>query len=61
MQAETGGITDEAEIRGEIALGFTPYSGQPDEGLPEKLTSAGFTNAHVVETDKGFCALATKP
>jgi SAM-dependent methyltransferase len=46
---------------GRIALGFTPYSGQPDEGLPEKLTSAGFTNAHVVETDKGFCALATKP
>jgi hypothetical protein len=35
MQAETGGITDEAEIRGEIALGFTPYSGQPNHGLKE--------------------------
>jgi ubiquinone/menaquinone biosynthesis C-methylase UbiE len=46
---------------GRIALGFTSYSGQPNEGLPEKLTSAGFANAHVVETDKGFCALATKP
>ena len=35
MQAETGGITDEAEIRGEIALGFTPYSGQPNQGLKD--------------------------
>jgi SAM-dependent methyltransferase len=25
------------------------------------LIAAGFTKAHVVETDKGFCALATKP
>jgi ubiquinone/menaquinone biosynthesis C-methylase UbiE len=46
---------------GRIALGFTPYSGQPNEGLPEKLTGAGFTKAHVAETDKGFCALGTKP
>jgi SAM-dependent methyltransferase len=45
---------------GWIALGFTPYSGQPNRGLTETLVAAGFTKAHVVETDKGFCALATK-
>jgi hypothetical protein len=46
---------------GKIALGFTPYSGQPNKGLAEALTAAGFRDAHVVEADKGFCALATKP
>jgi ubiquinone/menaquinone biosynthesis C-methylase UbiE len=46
---------------GRIALGFTPYSGQPNKGLTETLSAAGFTQAHVVETDKGLCALATKP
>jgi ubiquinone/menaquinone biosynthesis C-methylase UbiE len=46
---------------GVIALGFTPYSGQPNEELTEQLMGAGFTKAHVVETTKGFCALATKP
>jgi SAM-dependent methyltransferase len=45
---------------GVIALGFTPYSGQPNKGLVEALTAAGFAQAHVVESDKGFCALATK-
>lgn len=45
---------------GRIALGFTPYSGQRREGLAEKLVAAGFTKARVVETDKWFCALATK-
>jgi ubiquinone/menaquinone biosynthesis C-methylase UbiE len=45
---------------GAIALGFTPYSGQPNKGLVEALTAAGFAQAHVVESDKGFCALATK-
>jgi ubiquinone/menaquinone biosynthesis C-methylase UbiE len=45
---------------GGIALGFTPYSGQPNKGLTETLIAAGFTKAHVVETEKGFCALATK-
>jgi|SRR5215469_9922985 len=43
-----------------IALGFTPYSGQPNKGVAEALTAAGFKQAHVVESDKGFCALATK-
>jgi len=45
---------------GTIALGFTPYSGYPNKGLAEILTAAGFKQAHVVESDKGFCALATK-
>jgi len=45
---------------GSIALGFTPYSGQPNKGVAEALTAVGFKEAHVVESDKGFCALATK-
>jgi ubiquinone/menaquinone biosynthesis C-methylase UbiE len=44
-----------------VALGFTPYSGQPNEGLIETLIAAGFTNANVVERDNWFCALALKP
>jgi ubiquinone/menaquinone biosynthesis C-methylase UbiE len=43
-----------------VALGFTPYSGQPNSGLAETLTAAGFTNAQVFERDKNFCALAIK-
>jgi ubiquinone/menaquinone biosynthesis C-methylase UbiE len=46
---------------GRVALGFTPYSGQPNSGLTETLNEAGFTQTHVVESDEGFCALATKP
>jgi ubiquinone/menaquinone biosynthesis C-methylase UbiE len=46
---------------GRIALGFTPYAGQPKSGLPAILTAAAFTEAHVVETELGFCALAIKP
>jgi SAM-dependent methyltransferase len=45
---------------GSIALGFTAYSGQPNKGVAEALTAAGFKQTHVVESDKGFCALATK-
>ena len=41
-----------------VALGFTPYSGQPNKGLTEILTAAGFTQAKVVERDNWFCALA---
>src|SRR5262245_54282584 len=41
---------------GRIALGFTPYSGQPKSGVPELLSAAAFTEAHVVETELGFCA-----
>jgi ubiquinone/menaquinone biosynthesis C-methylase UbiE len=46
---------------GTLALGFTPYSGQKNEGLTEKLIAAGFTKAHVLEKGRNFCALATKP
>jgi ubiquinone/menaquinone biosynthesis C-methylase UbiE len=46
---------------GVIALGFTPYSGQPNIGLTETLVAAGLTKAHVLETPEGFCALATRP
>jgi ubiquinone/menaquinone biosynthesis C-methylase UbiE len=46
---------------GSIALGFTPYAGQSKDGLAEMLTAAGFTEAHVVEAEEGFCALAIKP
>jgi ubiquinone/menaquinone biosynthesis C-methylase UbiE len=46
---------------GSIALGFTPYAGQPKSGLPEMLTAAGFTEAHCVEAEGGFCALAINP
>jgi ubiquinone/menaquinone biosynthesis C-methylase UbiE len=46
---------------GSIALGFTPYSGQSKGGLPEMLTAAGFTEAHVVEAEEGFCVLAIRP
>ena len=46
---------------GKIALGFTPNSGQPNTGLAETFTTAGFAKADVVERDKNFCALAIKP
>ncbi len=46
---------------GSIALGFTPYAGQSKSGVPEMLTAAAFTEAHVVETELGFCVLAIKP
>jgi ubiquinone/menaquinone biosynthesis C-methylase UbiE len=49
------------KLGGRIALGFTPYSGQSKSGLPEMLTAAGFTEAHLVEAEEGFCALAIKP
>ena len=46
---------------GRLALGFTPHSGQPNNGLTERLVAAaGFAKAHVVEGDEGFCALAIK-
>jgi ubiquinone/menaquinone biosynthesis C-methylase UbiE len=46
---------------GRIALGFTRYSGQPKEGVAEKLAAAGFSQARLVETNEWFCALTTKP
>jgi ubiquinone/menaquinone biosynthesis C-methylase UbiE len=46
---------------GSIALGFTPYSGQSKNGLPEMLMAAGFSEVRLVEAAEGFCALAIKP
>jgi ubiquinone/menaquinone biosynthesis C-methylase UbiE len=45
-------------VDGRIALGFTPYSGQSSNGLTEMLATAGFTEVQLVETERGFCALA---
>jgi len=44
-----------------IALGFTPYSGQPKTGLTETLVAAGFMDPQIVEGGQGFCAVATRP
>ena len=41
---------------GRIALGFTTYSGRSKAGIPELLSAAGFADASVVETKRGFCA-----
>jgi hypothetical protein len=48
------------KVGGKIALGFTHHSGQSSTGLTEMLTTAGFTEAHLIKTDRGFCVLATK-
>jgi ubiquinone/menaquinone biosynthesis C-methylase UbiE len=44
-----------------VALGFTIHSGQPNEGLTDRLAAAGFTKTSVVERDGWFCVLASKP
>jgi ubiquinone/menaquinone biosynthesis C-methylase UbiE len=46
---------------GKVALGFTPYSGQPQKGVTELLTAAGFTKVQMVDRKNLFCALASKP
>jgi ubiquinone/menaquinone biosynthesis C-methylase UbiE len=48
------------KVGGKMALGFTSHSGQSSTGLIEMLTATGFTEAHLVETEQGFCALAMK-
>jgi ubiquinone/menaquinone biosynthesis C-methylase UbiE len=46
---------------GNVALGFTVNSGQPEVGVAELLTAAGFAPARIVDRSKLFCAFATKP
>ena len=46
---------------GRIACGFTPNSGQRNDGLIERFGAAGFTNVRVAEADQDFCVLAVKP
>ena len=46
---------------GRVVLGFTRHSGQPRAGMAETLSTAGFDEARLVETEHGFCALALKP
>jgi ubiquinone/menaquinone biosynthesis C-methylase UbiE len=43
-----------------IALGFLPYTGQPQKTVTEMLLDAGFEEIQVVEIEAGFCVLATK-
>jgi ubiquinone/menaquinone biosynthesis C-methylase UbiE len=49
------------ESGGRVALGFTRYSGQPKAGLSEVLTAAGFVDVQILDVDRDFVALATKP
>lgn len=46
---------------GRVALGLTPYSGRSRAGIPELLSAAGFAEVSMVETTRGFCALAQRP
>jgi ubiquinone/menaquinone biosynthesis C-methylase UbiE len=46
---------------GRVALGFTRHSGQSRTGISELLSAAGFAEVSMVETERGFCALARKP
>jgi ubiquinone/menaquinone biosynthesis C-methylase UbiE len=46
---------------GRVVLGFTRYSGQPKAGLSEVLTAAGFVDVQILDVDRDFVALATKP
>lgn len=47
-------------VGGRIALGFTPHSGQPRDGLTATLSAAGFAAPHLIDVGPGFCALAQK-
>jgi ubiquinone/menaquinone biosynthesis C-methylase UbiE len=44
-----------------VAVGFTPYSGQQNQGLTQTLSAAGFAKTTMAERDNWFCALGLKP
>jgi ubiquinone/menaquinone biosynthesis C-methylase UbiE len=46
---------------GRVALGFTRFSRQPKAGLSDVVTAAGFVGVQVLDVDRDFVALATKP
>jgi ubiquinone/menaquinone biosynthesis C-methylase UbiE len=46
---------------GRMALGFTPYAGQPRTGITDLVSAVGFAEARLVETEHGFFVLARKP
>jgi ubiquinone/menaquinone biosynthesis C-methylase UbiE len=45
---------------GRLALTSTAYSGQPREGVLDVATAAGFSDAHIVDGNDAFCALARR-
>jgi len=49
------------KVGGDLALGFTKYSGQPKRGIVETLAAAGFAGVRIVEWEDAFCAIASKP
>ena len=44
-----------------LVLGFTPNSGQTQDGAAELLQAAGYEEVRVVEIEAGFCVLGTRP
>jgi ubiquinone/menaquinone biosynthesis C-methylase UbiE len=54
-------VTRVTRSGGRVVVAFTPYSGRSRAGIAELLSAAGFADASVVETKRGFCALALKP
>ena len=45
---------------GILALVFTIHSGQQREGVPERVSAAGFGGVRGVEGDQAFCVLAVR-
>jgi ubiquinone/menaquinone biosynthesis C-methylase UbiE len=46
---------------GNLALGFTIYSGQSRDEVTQSLAGAGLTNARLVEGENIFCAIVSSP